>query len=277
MAFTDSTRPTAARGSNPGRETRALVTTIRYPAEGSAGAAEGKLDPARSSGPFPMVVFVHGFNTSAARYDQLLHQMAAAGYVVVAPDFPLTSSALPGPAVEADVANQPADVKFVISKLLTENDQPGEMHGLITKDKIAVVGHSDGGNTAAATAYNACCIDTRVKAAVMLAAEEKLFPDTWFQAPSPGQSTVPFLGMHSDKDEVTPYDNGKELYSGARNPKYFVTIVNGNHADPFTGGAEAPAAGRIIVGFLDGYLRSDSSVLARMKSDANQPPFKLES
>lgn len=277
MSFTDSTRPTAARGSSPGRDSRAIVATIRYPASGSPDSPEGKLEPATATGPYPMVIFVHGFNTSAARYDQLLHQMAASGYVVVAPDFPLTSSALPGPAVRADVANQPADVKFIISKMLTESTQPGEMNGMISRDKIAVAGHSDGGNTAAATAYNACCIDTRVKAAVMLAAEKDLFPDTWFQTPTPGQSRVniPFLGMHSDKDQITPYANGRAIFEGAGSPKYFVTIVNGNHEDPFTGGVEAPAAARIIVAFLDGYL-ADATALARLKSEGNQAPFKIE-
>lgn len=277
LSFTDSTRPTAARGSEPARDTRALVSTIRYPANGTADSPEGKLEPAKSAGPFPMVVFVHGFNTSAARYDQLLHQLAANGYVVVAPDFPLTSSALPGPAVEADVVNQPADVKFMISKLLTENDHPGDLQGMIDKDKIAVAGHSDGGNTAAATAYNSCCIDTRVKAAVMLAAEKKLFPETWFPPPSGAQPAPAFLGMHSDKDEVTPYKNGQELYSGASIPKHFVTIVGGNHQDPFTGGAEAPAASRLIVEFLDGYLRHDAGAIPKLRNDAKQSPFQIES
>lgn len=277
LSFTDSTRPTPARGSSPARDTRSLVSTIRYPASGTPDAPEGKLEPARSSGPFPLVVFVHGFNTSAARYDQLLHQLASSGYIVVAPDFPLTSSALPGPAIEADVANQPADVKFIISKMLTENDQPGDLQGIIDKNKIAVVGHSDGGNTAAATAYNSCCIDTRVKAAVMLAAEKNLFPNTWFPSATNAQPSAAFLGMHSDKDEVTPYRNGQELYKGAASPKHFITIVGGNHQDPFTGGAEAPAAGRLIVEFLDGYLDKDPAALTKLRSDGKQPPFQIES
>ncbi len=111
-----STRPTAARGSEPARDTRALVSTIRYPANGTPDSPEGKLEPAKSAGPFPMVVFVHGFNTSAARYDLLLHQLAANGYVVVAPDFPLTSSALPGPAVAGliDLRSGPLERHLVI-------------------------------------------------------------------------------------------------------------------------------------------------------------------
>lgn len=271
MSFTDTTRPTPARGSQPARDSRSLVTTIRYPAIGPPNAPASQLEPAKVSGPYPLVVFVHGFNTSAARYDQLLNKLAAAGYVVVAPDFPLTSSALPGPAIEADVSNQPGDVKFIISRLLTVNDQPGPLQGLVAADKIAVAGHSDGGNTAAATAYNACCTDTRVKAAVILAGEKNFFPDTWFTTPGP-----PFLGIHSDKDEVTPYQNGRSIYTGAGPPKYFVTVQGGNHQDPFMGGTQTPPATPLVIDFLDAYLRGDPTAVAKLRSDGNQAPFRLE-
>lgn len=271
LSFTDTTRATPARGSQAARDSRSLVTTVRYPAIGPPDATPSQLEPAKASGPYPLVVFVHGFNTSAARYDQLLTKIAAAGYVVVAPDFPLTSSALPGPAIEADVSNQPDDVKFVISRLLTVNDQPGPLQGLVVPDKIAVAGHSDGGNTAAATAYNTCCTDTRVKAAVILAGEKSFFPDTWFTAPGP-----PFLGIHSDNDEITPYQNGRSIYTDAGPPKYFVTVQGGNHQDPFMGGTQTPPATPLIIDFLDGYLRGDSAAVAKLRSDGNQAPFKLE-
>jgi dienelactone hydrolase len=273
LEFTDSTRPSAARGTDPAKSARTFVLTIRYPASGPTTAAEGQLDPARTAGPFPLVMFVHGFNSSAARYDQLLHSLSAAGYVVVAPDFPLTSSAFNGPAVEDDVVNQAGDVKFLISKMLTANDQAGVLQHLIASDKIAVAGHSDGGITAAATAYNSCCTDKRVKAVIVASGEESLFPDTWFT----DASGPPFLGMHADTDEVTPYAKGQALYAAATRPKYFVTIVGANHAGPFTDGPQAPAAARLMAEFLDGQLKQDAGALTTLSNDANQAPFKLES
>ena len=76
--------------------------------------------------------------------------------------------------------------------------------------------------------------------------------------------------MHSDTDEVTPYEKGRAVYDGAPAPKYFVTIVGANHDDPFTDGPEAPAAGRLMAEFLDGQLKADPTALAAL-DERRQP------
>jgi predicted dienelactone hydrolase len=81
--FVDSTRGTAAFGSYPGSSSRVLPTTIWYPSDGG--------------GPFPLVVFAHGYGVTPSFYASLLPRLAAAGYVVAAPTYPLLSGQPAGP------------------------------------------------------------------------------------------------------------------------------------------------------------------------------------
>jgi predicted dienelactone hydrolase len=82
---------------------RVLVTDVRYPARGRA--------------PFPLVVFGHGFALRPAVYTRLLDTWARAGYVVAAPAFPVERPDAPGGPDQSDLANEPRDISFVITRL----------------------------------------------------------------------------------------------------------------------------------------------------------------
>ncbi len=92
------------------REPRTLVVVVRYPELGAV--------PARAAGPYPLIVFAHGFNVTPATYSDLLADWARAGYVVAAPVFPLENADAPGGPDESDLVNEPADMSFVVTKLL---------------------------------------------------------------------------------------------------------------------------------------------------------------
>src|SRR5207245_982575 len=65
---------------------RTLVTYVRYPALGAPTATDvADAPPASAAGPFPLVVFAHGFAVTPAIYSNLLQSWARAGYVVAAP------------------------------------------------------------------------------------------------------------------------------------------------------------------------------------------------
>ena len=100
-----------------GAEPRTLVTVVRYPAVGAPSARDlPNAQPERAGGPFPLVVFAHGYRLAPYTYAQLLNAWAQAGYVVAAPAFPLTNA--DAPVVDrSDLINQPQDVRFVISRL----------------------------------------------------------------------------------------------------------------------------------------------------------------
>src|SRR6202035_5291617 len=92
---------------------------VRYPALGAPAATDiAGAPPARAEGPFPLIVFGHGFAVTPATYSRLLQSWTRAGFVVAAPVFPLGNARAPGGPNEADLVNQPADMSFVISHML---------------------------------------------------------------------------------------------------------------------------------------------------------------
>src|SRR5262245_26740788 len=99
--FVDKSRPTAANGDCAKIPSRTLPTTISYPAVQPNGA------PDTSGGPYPLVVFSHGFGATAATYAALAEYLASRGYVVAVPTFPLSSGDSPCGAIAGDFVHQP--------------------------------------------------------------------------------------------------------------------------------------------------------------------------
>ena len=101
--------------------------TIRYPAGGRRPASTVPRAPAARRGPFPLVVFGHGFAVTPAPYAPLLRAWARAGYVVAAPIFPLENANAPGGPNESDLVNQPRDMSFVITRMLAAERGPARV------------------------------------------------------------------------------------------------------------------------------------------------------
>ncbi|HSS11201.1 MAG TPA: hypothetical protein VLL25_15045 [Acidimicrobiales bacterium] len=97
--FTDSSRSTPANASVPGHPGRILVTTIYYPASGTP--------PRPASGPFPLIVFAHGFTGQGTDYEALLSSWAAAGYVVAAADSPCPTVEPPADRASSTTSTSP--------------------------------------------------------------------------------------------------------------------------------------------------------------------------
>jgi predicted dienelactone hydrolase len=253
FTFVDSTRATPANGSFVGAPTRTLSTLVLYPAT-------------TNGGPFPLVVFAHGFTASGPAYAPLLRQWAARGFVVAAPTFPLSSQDAPGGPTVLDYRNQPGDVSFVITEMLRESSDPhSPLHGLIARNRIAVAGHSLGAITTLAVAYNSCCQDARIDAAVPISGIMLPFGTgtTWFAGPS-----VPLLLIHGNADRTVPYVSSVKSYAAASAPKYFMTLEGAPHT-PFFGpwGADINNA---VVTFFDRYLTHHDSI-ADLEDAARDP------
>jgi dienelactone hydrolase len=208
--------------------------------------------PATSSGPFPLVVFGHGFNVTPAIYARLLRAWASAGYVVAAPIFPLGNENAPGGAKEWDIVNQPADMSFVITRILAASAAAnGILSQLVDPHAIAVSGQSDGGETALATAYNTHYLDRRVGAAIILSGAELSGSGFYFPAPSP-----PLLASQGTADVINLPHNTYDFFGAARAPKFLLKLLGAPHLGPYTN--EQPQLGvveRVTVAFLDRYLK----------------------
>lgn len=262
LNLVDTSRPTAPAGSDPGSPSRSLPTIVRYPADGSATAPEVSGSPAsRLGGPFPLVVFGHGFNSSPDHYAGLLHAWASAGYVVAAPSFP---RGVEGAQLdENDLANEPADLSFVVTKLLAVNAAPGPLSGLIDPNRIGAAGHSDGADAALGAGYNTCCRDTRLKAVVIGEADEHVFAGgTYFPPGSP-----PMLLTQADQDALNPPPLGQQIFADAHSPKYLLWMINAQHLEPFTTDqAHLAVVERATIAFFDRYLKGRADGLSRLRS-----------
>jgi pimeloyl-ACP methyl ester carboxylesterase len=256
VTLVDDTRPTPARGDTPASPSRTLTVTITAPDVD---------DGAR----YPLVVFVHGYDADAATYAALESELAARGFVVAAPDFPLSSSALNG-APERDIVEQATDVSFVITALLGDAS-PG-VRSEIADTPVAVVGHSDGAVTAAGVAFNDGYADSRIGAAVVLSGAEAFFPGPWFD----NAGTPALLAIHGSDDEVNPFAASTTLYDDDPGAvKALVAVDGGSHLGPFTTDGVRPAIATLIADFLRGQLVGDSDATARVVADAGAPGLSL--
>ena len=246
-------------------DARTLVTTVQYPlAPGSAAGSAAH--PA--TGPLPLLLFAPGFQQCTDSYEDLLRIWASAGYVVAAVTFPNTNCQLGTAANEQDLVNQPADMSFVLSSLLTLSAQPDNLlSGLLNSQEIAAAGQSDGGDTVAALVANTCCTDDRVKAAAVLSGAE------W--PPMPGQyfahAAPPMLFVQGNADTINPPSASVQLYgTDGAGIRYYLNLLSAGHLTPYEGANQVEAVvGRVTLAFFDRYVLGQTGAEAAMTQAGN--------
>jgi dienelactone hydrolase len=249
-------------------EPRSLITYVRYPARGNPRLTDRSNAPA-AGGRFPLVVFGHGFAKTPDLYKRLLRAWARAGYVVAAPVFPLENANAPGGPNESDLINQPADMRFVVSRMLAASAAPaGPLRGLVDPARIAVSGQSDGGDTALALAYDSRLRDPRVRAAIVLSGAE-LPGLAGFDFPA---GTPPLLATQGTADTVNPPSQTREFFDSARPPKYLLSLLGAEHLGPYSDQEPQLAiVQRVTIAFLDAYLKHSARALKRLSSLGDVP------
>lgn len=253
VTFVDHTRgtPSLPAAHLPARNTRTLSTTLWYPT---------------GHGRFPLIVFGHGNGSNAHRYEPLLRAWADQGYVVAAPDFPVSSKPAPGVASVSDVSNQPGDLSFVISQVLALDRANHGLGHIVDGAHIGAAGHSLGAVTTLALVFRPCCRDRRVSAAISLSGTP-LIVGTTFRG-----IRTPVLFVHGDADQTINYSASAVAFQRAAGPKFLLTILGGGHDSYLAAGDVAGAAVvRATIDFWDAYLKHDAGAVARLASDAAVP------
>ena len=269
LTFIDSSRTVQYPGQAP--QPRRLVTIVRYPAPGRSGRSDvPNAAPERQGGPFPLVIFGHGFAVTPGIYAPLLRAWARAGYVVAAPIFPAGNANAAGGPNENDLVNQPGDMSFVITRMLSLSAaRQGTFAGLIDGRRIAVSGQSDGGDTALAATYNARFRDHRIRAAMILSGM-KISGVAGYDFASP---SVPLLAIQGTADTINPPASTYAAFDAAPRPKFLLKLLGAPHLAPYT--EEEPQLSiveRATVAFLDRYLEGERGGLSRLAAAAKEVP-----
>jgi dienelactone hydrolase len=218
--FTDDSRPSEAHGSFAGLPHRRLEVTVWHPAENDGG-------------PFPLIVYSHGFSSNRDGGAYIGEHLASHGYVVVAADYPLTNMYAPDRPYVKDVVNQPGDVSFIIDQLLAQSrDEDHMLYRTVDGDRIGVTGISLGGMTSTLVAFHPTLGDYRVGAALSIAGPTAQFTEQFFR-----HRRVPFLMLAGDIDAMVPFRSNALPVLVKVPGSQLVEVVNGSHT-----GFAGPAA-----------------------------------
>ena len=241
----DTTRPVVSGGETLADQ-RALPTQVWSPG---------------GPGPFPLVVFVHGYDTGPLEYARFCSTLASSGYVVAAPSFPLEDPARGFPLDRTHLADEAGDVSFVITSL---EQRAGAL--ALAPGAVAVVGHSDGADVALLVGYGPGTVDGRVRAVVAAA------PD-----PLPSgaaTSTVPLLLVQGTDDSVVPYTSSQTVFAQVDTPVVYLTLIGADHLPPIAGGTPwTPVLDTAVARFLDATVAHRGSATGALAAQVADPPL----
>jgi len=210
--FVDESRPTEANGDYPGDASRRLEGTVWYPLSDTPG-------------PYPLIVYSHGFSSTKEEGAYLAQQLATWGYVVVAVNYPLTNYDAPGGPNVRDVVNQPGDISFLMDTLVEQSHIPGHvLEGMVDDSRIGVMGLSLGGMTTELVTYHPTMRDSRIGAALSIAGPTFLFTSDFFK-----NADIPFMMLAGDIDALVPYASNAAPVLDKIPGSQLVIVKKGSH------------------------------------------------
>lgn len=267
----DASRATPAKPGFEGAPERIVATRLWWAPEAPRGRVCGRDGCA-------LVVLAHGFGGSTMRFDAYARHLAARGYVVAAPAFPLTNEAAPGGHLTglADLVAQPGDVSFVIDELLAASADPGDpLSGRVDGERIAVMGHSLGGATVVALTRLACCTDPRVDAVIGVAPATFIVEGMFGGETSP--TGPPMLSVAGERDPVVQPAGVRAFHDLLAPPRAYLEVATANHVDLIENyGPPSPnlvptedASVAFLAEFLTGEEGALAPVLERLAADGH--------
>lgn len=258
--FVDTSRRTdPPEGSDrPASAARVLDVVSLYPAAGAAGSPGEVRDAAEPApGRFPLVVYSHGVGSSGLERNDALARWARAGYVVLAPTFPLSS----GSFDVTDLPNQPEDVAFVVETFRSQVQAVDDvLHDRVRTACVALAGHSLGGATSLAAALDPCCETIEPRAVIDVAGVLLQVSDgaTLEQAPA-----LPTLIVHGALDGTVPLAQSERAFELLRGPRWLLTFPEGDHNSMFVDD-EQDVLTHAVVALLDAELKGAPDRLDRL-------------
>lgn len=248
------------------------------------GHAYENAPPAKADGPFPLVLFSHGFKGIAFQSFSLTEYLASHGFVVVAPnhqgntllDFGFTKQQEKATVAKVTLL-RPGDIAFAFQTAMEYAKKAGHvLQGMVNGDMVAMTGHSFGAFTALIVtgaesdidrAKQACAngVEADVMcpylefyaAGTMLRMDPKIPGIKALVALAPGgynaifddnlaKVAAPALVMGGSEDATCPVDiETRPIYDGLPKPKTLAVITGASHMS-FTNVCSIPLVGSLM-------------------------------
>jgi predicted dienelactone hydrolase len=242
-------------------KSKTLTTAVWYPTEdtplvqsyGQGGpmgevSVNGRIS---GKGPFPLVIFSHGYGGCGLQSVFFTEELARHGYIVVAPDhddalcaiqpgnrsrgalaeFDLRQFSDADAFTDASYVDRRDDIRAVIDEFLRLNNVNGSVfEGTIDPEKIGMSGHSLGGYTTMGVIGGwDSWHDSRIDAALMFAP----FVQPYLENSDIGKIDIPVMyqGGTLDPKDTTSMQRPGGAYDSSNPPKYFLNIRNAWHMD----------------------------------------------
>ncbi len=191
--------------------------------------------------------------------------MASAGFVIVAPWFPLTSEEAPTAPDAGDTQNQPGDVSFLVDTVLAAAEAGEEPYGdLVDPERIGAFGHSNGGITTYGVAANTCCRDDRIDAAVVLAGT----PAPYGGGEYAFDEAPPMVLVHGTSDHGVPHEEAVRTFNQLGGVKGLLSMPRVGHTEflvPSGSGFDATVS--VVRDFFRSQLGDDEAAAERLASE----------
>jgi dienelactone hydrolase len=187
------------------------------------------------TGPFPLVVFSHGWSLMRFSYTYHAAHLASWGYVVALPEHPtrdLHAQLTGTDSTESDVRT----ILDTVALVEAESSRAGSvLEGSVTGDQVAVEGHSAGGRDAALAAYDST-VDAWVGAAPVVPIRDDATGgrdpaelDLTAYLGSTAPPDKPSMIVVADGDIVIPRGEPRTVYDWLPPPKRYVVLADTGH------------------------------------------------
>ena len=190
--------------------------------------------PISAKGPFPVVLFSHGYGGYPEQSSFLTDHLATWGFVVVAPDHRSRDLKAVVSGTTGQGQNDVTDLRQALAYVTTLNSTPGTLlTGKLDLSRVASLGHSAGGGAAISVAA-----DSDIRTYVALA-----------PAPAAPPPPKPGMIMQGTADKVVNPVGTAKLYAKLPTPKRLILVKRAGH-NVFDDGCTIGAAQGGLVAFV---------------------------
>lgn len=215
--------------------------------------------PASGGGPFPLVLFAHGFASYRSQSTFLTAHLATWGFVVASPDYLERGLAAqlgqPPTVVRGDVELGRTTVDLLKSESARAG---GLLAGIVDAERIAITGHSAGGGSSIRFGGEPDVVTYIPQSAGVRSGQSIELPDR------------PSLWITGAIDGVAALEGVEAAYQAATPPKRLVVIDDAGHLAPSDLCAIGASGGGVIAIAIEAGLPVPDN-LVRLGTDGCQP------